>query len=123
MYTQHNRQKARAKRHQRVRRYIMGTTERPRLAVFRSLHHVSAQIIDDSTGRTLAAASTYEEAVRQTAVGSLTSCSAAAAVGKALAERALKAGITAVVFDRSGYPYHGRIQALAEAARQAGMRF
>src|SRR5215472_7149738 len=112
----------RMRRHARVRRRIGGTPQRPRLSVFRSLHHVYAQIIDDATGRTLAAASTREKSV----AAGLTSLSAAAAaekVGKIIAERAEEKGVKTVVFDRGGYKYHGRIKALADAARSAGLEF
>jgi large subunit ribosomal protein L18 len=105
-----------------VRTKIRGTQARPRLTVFRSLHHLYAQLIDDGVGRTLAAASTTD-ADLQTALKSSTSAEAAAAVGKSIAERARKVGIESVVFDRSGFPYHGRIKELADAARAAGLKF
>ncbi|HET9050455.1 MAG TPA: 50S ribosomal protein L18 [Candidatus Dormibacteraeota bacterium] len=122
MFTKHDRRAARDRRHARVRRSVRGTSERPRLAIFRSLHHISAQVIDDAAGRTLAAASTYESEVRK---GLKVSANADAArrVGTAVAERAKAAGVTRVVFDRGGYMYHGRVQALADAAREAGMEF
>jgi large subunit ribosomal protein L18 len=122
MYTKHDRRVARDRRHGRVRKVVSGTPARPRLAVFRSLHHISAQLIDDTAGRTLAAASTYEPAVREGLTGTA-NAAAAAAVGKAIAERAVAAGATTVVFDRAGYQYHGRIKALADAARSAGLEF
>jgi large subunit ribosomal protein L18 len=122
MYTKHDRRAARDRRHTRVRKGVKGTPERPRLAIFRSLHHISAQVIDDSAGRTLAAASTYEADVRKGASASA-NADAAATVGKAVAERAKAAGVTKVVFDRGGYLYHGRVKALADAAREAGMEF
>ena len=108
----------REKRHKRVRRHVYGTAERPRLAVFRSNRGVAAQLIDDTSGRTLAAASWLN-------VGKAkgTKSEQAAAVGKMLAENAKKAGIERVVFDRAGYLYHGRVKALAEAAREGGLRF
>ena len=112
----------RQKRHRRVRSRVQGAAERPRLSVFRSLNHISAQIIDDGSGRTLVAASTSEGDLRK-AVKSTANLSAAEAVGKAVAERAAKAGIKTVVFDRGGYIYHGRVKALAEAARSAGLEF
>ena len=116
-----NRQRElRRTRHRRVRRKVSGTPERPRLAVFRSTRHMVAQVIDDSTGRTLAAASTVESALRSGATGNKT---AAAAVGKLVAERAREAGISRVVFDRGGFLYHGRIAAVADAAREAGLEF
>lgn len=108
------------RRHARIRRRVFGTAERPRLAVFRSNQHIYAQIIDDTAHHTLIAASTVEsEVLEKDASGSTQE--AAAAVGKAVAERALKAGITQVVFDRGGKLYHGRVAALAEAAREAGL--
>jgi large subunit ribosomal protein L18 len=116
-----NRQRElRRTRHRRVRRKVSGTAERPRLAVFRSARHMVAQVIDDSTGRTIAAASTVESSLRSGATGNKT---AAAAVGKLVAERAKDAGISRVVFDRGGFLYHGRIAAVADAARQAGLEF
>ena len=122
MYTKHDRRAARDRRHARVRRVVRGTETRPRLAVFRSLHHISAQLIDDSRGHTLAAASTYEAALRKE-LTSTAATAAATAVGRALAERALAAGASRVVFDRGGYLYHGRVRALADAAREAGLEF
>ncbi|HZW76184.1 MAG TPA: 50S ribosomal protein L18 [Caldimonas sp.] len=112
----------RARRHARVRRRITGAAERPRLSVFRSLHHLYAQLIDDATGKTLAAASTREKAVAD-GLESNASSAAAEKVGKIIAERAKAKGINAVVFDRGGYKYHGRIKALADAARGAGLEF
>ena len=117
MLKQFDRKGARAKRHRRVRVRVSGSPERPRLSVYRSLHHVYAQLIDDGAGRTLAAASTVD---LKTGKNDL---SAAQAVGKAIAERAKKAGVTEVVFDRGGFLYHGRIKALADAAREAGLEF
>ncbi len=111
----------RIRRHARVRKQIVGTTARPRLAVFRSARHISAQVIDDSTGRTVAAASTVEAALRS--AGSGGNVSAATSVGRLLAERATAAGVTKVVFDRGGFRYHGRVAALADAARKAGLEF
>ena len=110
----------RLRRHHRVRKKVTGTPERPRLAVFRSNKHFVAQVIDDSTGRTLASASTLEDAV---ASGSTGNAAAAASVGKAIAERAKAAGVSAVVFDRGGFLYHGRVAACADAAREAGLEF
>ncbi|MBE3585286.1 MULTISPECIES: 50S ribosomal protein L18 [Desulfofundulus] len=112
----------RAKRHLRVRKKISGTAERPRLNVFRSLKHIYAQIIDDDRGVTLVSASTLSPELR----GQLKSGSnkeAAAAVGRLVAQKALERGIKKVVFDRGGYIYHGRVKALAEAAREAGLEF
>jgi large subunit ribosomal protein L18 len=122
MYKKHDRRLARDRRHVRVRKVVSGTPGRPRLAVFRSLHHISAQVIDDTAGRTLAAASTYEPELRGGLKGTA-NATAAAAVGKAVAERAVAAGAPVVVFDRAGYLYHGRVKALADAARSAGLEF
>jgi large subunit ribosomal protein L18 len=111
-------QQARLRRHRRVRAKVTGTTARPRLAVYRSNKTISAQVIDDSAGRTLAAASSQDKSL-----GSLKRADAPAAVGKLVAERAAKAGIATVVFDRGGYLYHGRVKALADAAREHGLEF
>jgi large subunit ribosomal protein L18 len=116
------RRESRVKRHKRVRKNVHGEAGRPRLSVYRSLNHISAQVIDDIAGRTLVAASSSESGLRQ-AQKSTTGLSAAEAVGKAVAQRAKDAGITTVVFDRGGYIYHGRVRALAEAARSAGLEF
>jgi len=110
----------RKRRHRRVRRKVAGTTARPRLAVFRSNRHMVAQVIDDATGRTVAAASTVEKDLRASATGNT---EAATAVGRLVAERAQAAGVSQVVFDRGGFAYHGRVAAVAEAARQAGLEF
>ncbi|MBD2109391.1 MULTISPECIES: 50S ribosomal protein L18 [unclassified Nodosilinea] len=107
------------RRHVRIRRRVFGTSERPRLAVFRSNQHIYAQIIDDTAHHTLVAASTVEPDVLKDESGATQD--SAAVVGKLVAERALKAGITQVVFDRGGKLYHGRVAALAEAAREAGL--
>ena len=119
MYRSHDRKAARVRRHRRVRKVVAGTPERPRLCVHRSLKHISVQIIDDHQGQTLAAASTQEEKLR--GKGSL--AKSAELVGAAIAERAKEKGVTEVVFDRGGYIYHGRIAALAAAARKAGLVF
>lgn len=113
---------ARRLRHARVRRSVKGTAERPRLYVFRSLKHVQAQVYDDSSGRVLAAASTVEPAVRENAKGKPKS-EQARLVGAQIASRAREKGISSVVFDRGGYQYHGRVKALAEAAREGGLKF
>lgn len=105
--------------HKRIRRRVAGTNERPRLAVFRSLNHIYAQIIDDGPGQTLAAASSVEKDLR----GKGGAVEGAKQIGKAVAERAKLKGITKVVFDRGGYQYHGRVKALADAAREAGLEF
>jgi large subunit ribosomal protein L18 len=112
----------RIRRHRRVRRRVFGTPERPRLAVFRSLRHTYAQVIDDTAGRTLAAASTQSPELRD-AIERGGNCDAARAVGKRLAEKAIAHGVRAVVFDRGGYKYHGRVRALAEGAREGGLAF
>ncbi len=108
--------------HLRVRTRVTGTPERPRLCVFRSLNHLYAQVVDDRTGRTLVSASSLDKETRKQLKGG-GNVAAAKLVGKAIAERARAAGIEQVVFDRGGYKYHGRIQALAEAAREAGLKF
>jgi large subunit ribosomal protein L18 len=117
-----SRNKLRLRRHARVRRRMTGSPQRPRLSVFRSLHHIYAQLIDDATGSTLAAASTREKSIGGD-LSSRKSVGAAEKVGAAIAQRAKDKGITAVVFDRGGYKYHGRIKALADAARGAGLEF
>ncbi|MEJ5220404.1 50S ribosomal protein L18 [Tepidiforma flava] len=113
---------ARKRRHLRVRKKVSGTPQRPRLNVFRSAQHIYAQVIDDTTGHTLAAASDVEPALAEQAKGK-TKTERAALVGAAIAERARAKGIEAVVFDRGGFLYHGRVRALAEAAREAGLGF
>ena len=114
--------KARRNRHRRVRMKISGTPERPRLNVFRSLKHIYAQVIDDTLGRTLVVASTIDDRV-VSQIGGKTKTEQATAVGKVIAERAQEVGISEVVFDRGGYQYHGRVKALAEAARESGLKF
>jgi len=110
------------KRRRRVRQNVIGTAERPRLNVFRSSAHIYAQVIDDMKGATLAAASSLDKSLR-TSLKSTSSIEAAKAVGKLLADRAIAAQVSAVVFDRGGRMYHGRIKALAEASREAGLQF
>lgn len=105
-------------RHKRLRKRVAGTPERPRLAVYRSLKHISAQVIDDSSGSTLAAASTLEKSFKATG-----NAEGAKKVGEAIAKRAIEKGIKAVVFDRGGFRYHGRVASLADAAREAGLEF
>ena len=112
--------RSRRRRHHRVRKNVTGTSVRPRLAVFRSNKHITAQVIDDVTGRTLAAASTIEADLRS---GATSNRGAATAVGRLVAERAKAAGVERVVFDRGGFLYHGRVAALADAAREAGLEF
>jgi len=122
MITPVDRAAERSRIHTRIRKKISGTTQRPRLCVYRSVNHIYAQIVDDSAGKTLAAASTVEKTVSggAKATGNV---AAAKTVGKAIADRARAKGIETVVFDRGGYIYHGRIKALAEAAREAGLKF
>jgi len=122
MATLKSRNALRMRRNERIRKRLQGSADRPRLSVFRSLHHVYAQVIDDKTGRTLVAASTREKTVAN-GLKSLAGTDAAQRVGTMLAQRAKEKGVTAVVFDRGGYRYHGRIKALADAARSAGLEF
>ena len=122
MITKKSSQEARQKRHQRIRNRVQGTPQRPRLAVFRSLKHMYAQVIDDTRGHTLAAASTLDPQVRGELAG-LPKVEEAARVGRLVAERAKAAGVEAVVFDRAGYLYHGRVRRLADAAREGGLVF
>jgi large subunit ribosomal protein L18 len=109
-------------RHRRLRKRVAGTAETPRLAVFGSLKHIYAQVIDDATGRTLVSASSMDKSLKD-ALKSTGSQDAAKAVGKLVAEKALAQGISAVVFDRGGHVYQGRVKALADAAREAGLKF
>jgi large subunit ribosomal protein L18 len=120
MTTVASRGAARRKRHDRIRLTLAGTAARPRLAVFRSLNHIYAQIIDDASGTTLVAASTVEKELRSSKA---TKSEEAASIGKLIAQRAKAAGIDRVVFDRAGYRYHGRIKSLADAARESGLDF
>jgi large subunit ribosomal protein L18 len=113
---------ARRRRHERVRKQVHGTATRPRLCVFRSLSHIYAQVVDDDGGRTLVAASDLEQEARVGADGAKKT-GRAALVGRLVGKRSLGKGITEVVFDRAGYKYHGRVKALAEAAREAGLKF
>lgn len=119
MSTPFDRRVARRRRHHRIRKTVTGTPARPRLVVFRSSRHISAQVVDDSEGRTLASASTQQAGVAD----GLTGVAAAAVVGRLVAERARDAGVQTVIFDRGGYRFHGRIAALAEAAREGGLGF
>lgn len=116
-----NCQLARERRHRRVRIKVSGTPSRMRLNVFRSLNHIYAQVIDDTAGRTLASACTLDAEIRK--ADNQNKTEKARLVGKLIAQRAIKKGINQVVFDRGGYKYHGRIKALAEAAREAGLKF
>ena len=122
MVSKESRAKIREKKHYRMRNRFAGTTERPRLAVFRSNNHMYAQIIDDSVGHTLVSASTLQKEVKAE-LEKTNDVAAAAYLGKVIAERALKKGIKEVVFDRGGFIYQGKVKALAEAAREAGLEF
>ncbi len=122
MVNKKSRQSVRIKKHKRIRNRFSGTGERPRLAVFRSNNHMYAQIIDDTVGNTLTSASTLEKEL-QSELEKTNNVDAAAYIGKVIAKRALEKGITTVVFDRGGYLYHGKVKALAEAAREAGLQF
>lgn len=115
-----SRQEVRRAVHSRIRKKVKGTSERPRLAVFRSLNHVYAQVIDDVNGVTLCSASSVEKSA---GIGNGGNVDAAKSIGKLIAERAKEKGISSVVFDRGGYIYHGRVKSLAEAAREAGLQF
>src|SRR5687768_7421149 len=115
------RREGRLRRHRRVRKKVHGTAARPRLAVHRSNKHITVQVIDDDAGRTLAAAASTE--IDQRSAGSGATVAAATRVGELIAERAKAAGVSTVVFDRGGYAYHGRVAAIAEAARNAGLEF
>jgi len=119
-YSTKQKHEARIRRHRRVRKKVRGEATRPRLAVFRSNKHIVAQVIDDRSGRTLAAASTHEADLRGSGTGNK---EAAAKVGRLVAERAKAAGIEKVVFDRGGFIYHGKVKALADAAREGGLQF
>ena len=120
MIRKESRSKIRAKKHYKLRNRINGTSERPRLSVFRSNDHMYAQIIDDTVGNTLVSASTTQKDVKAEKTNDV---AAASYLGKVIAERALAKGITEVVFDRGGFIYHGKIEALADAAREAGLKF
>ena len=122
MMSKKSRTDVRVKKHRRLRNYLNGTSERPRLAVFRSNNHMYAQIIDDTVGNTLVAASTVEKEI-SAELEHTNTVEAAAYVGTVVAKRALEKGITTVVFDRGGFIYQGKIQALADAAREAGLEF
>jgi large subunit ribosomal protein L18 len=117
------RNEIRTRIHKRIRRRVAGTQERPRLAIFRSINHIYAQVIDDQQGHTLAAAASTEKDLQKALGGKGGNVEGAKLIGKAVAERAKDKGITRVVFDRGGYLYHGRVKALADAARQAGLEF
>ncbi len=118
----HNRRKARHKRHKRIRKELFGLAERPRFNVYKSFKHIYAQIIDDSSGHTLTSASSLDKELRGK-LGTGGNVKAATEVGNLVASRAIHKGIKKVVFDRGGYPYHGRVRALADAARGKGLEF
>ncbi|MBQ2801550.1 MAG: 50S ribosomal protein L18 [Lachnospiraceae bacterium] len=122
MVSKKSRTEVRLKKHRRIRNRFSGTAERPRLAVFRSNNHMYAQIIDDTVGNTLVAASTLDKDVKAQ-VEKTNNVDAAACVGTAIAKKAIEKGIKEVVFDRGGFVYHGKVQALADAAREAGLEF
>jgi len=122
MINKESRTKIRVKKHLRMRNKLQGTTERPRLSVYRSEKHIYAQIIDDTKGNTLVAASTVEKAITSV-LDATSNIDAAKAVGEAVAKKALAKGISQVVFDRGGFLYHGRVKAVADAAREAGLQF
>ena len=122
MVSKKSRTEVREKKHSRMRNHLAGTAERPRLAVFRSNNHMYAQIIDDTVGNTLVAASTAEKAIKAE-LEKTNNVDAAAYVGTVIAKRAIEKGIKEVVFDRGGFIYHGKVQALADAAREAGLEF
>ena len=122
MIKKKSRSEIRAKKHRRMRHTLSGTSERPRLAVFRSNNHMYAQVIDDTVGKTLCAASTLDKEVKD-AVEKTNNVEAATKLGSVIADRALSAGVKQVVFDRGGFIYAGKVQALAEAAREAGLDF
>ena len=122
MVSKESRSKVRAKKHMRIRNRFSGSAERPRLAVFRSNNHVYAQVIDDVNGTTLVSASTVEKDIKAE-LKNTDDIEAAMKVGDVVAKRALEKGIKAVVFDRGGYIYHGKVKALADAAREAGLEF
>ena len=111
------------KRHKRLRRFLTGTQERPRLSVFRSNNHIYAQVIDDYAQQTICAASTVDKEFKKDSDKSSSNCASSSAVGSLLAKRAIKKGVKQVVFDRGGNIYHGRVKALAEAARKGGLKF
>jgi large subunit ribosomal protein L18 len=122
MGTLNLRTQARIKRKKRIRKKMVGTSSRPRLCVFRSARHIYAQVIDDTSGRTIAAASSMEKAVRENSEAKK-KLHAAATVGKMVGQRAMESGIKKVVFDRNGFLYHGRVKAVSEGAREAGLKF
>jgi large subunit ribosomal protein L18 len=122
MITPLDRARERSRIHRRIRRKILGNSQKPRLCVYRSLNHIYAQVVDDLVGKTLVCASTLDKEIRSD-TSKAGNVAAAKAVGKKVAERAIAKGIESVVFDRGGYLYHGRVKALAEAAREGGLKF
>ena len=118
-----SRKKQTQKRHKRLRRFLAGTQDRPRLSVFRSNNHIYAQVIDDDAQQTICSASTVDKELKKDPDKSLSNCAASSDVGSLLAKRAIKKGVKQVVFDRGGNIYHGRVKALAEAARKGGLKF
>ena len=118
-----SRKKQTQKRHKRLRRFLAGTQDRPRLSVFRSNNHIYAQVIDDDAQQTICAASTVDKELKKDSIKSSSNCASSSDVGSLLAKRAIKKGIKQVVFDRGGNIYHGRVKALAEAARKGGLKF
>ena len=111
------------KRHRRLRRFLIGNEARPRLSVYRSNNHIYAQVIDDNSQKTICSASTIDKELKEKSKKLLSDCNSSSIVGKLLAKRAIKKGIKQVIFDRGGNLYHGRVKALAEAAREAGLNF
>ena len=122
MYTPVNKREQRKKRHRRIRKRVLGTVERPRMVVYKSLNHMYIQIINDEIGHTIVSAATNEKTIRD-AVNGMSKTEKAKYLGKIIAERAIEKGIKKVVFDRGGFKYQGRVKALAEAAREAGLEF
>jgi len=122
VYTPVNRKEQRGKRHRRIRKKVFGTAERPRMAVYKSLKHMYVQIINDEIGHTIVSAATNEKAISE-AIKGMSKTEQAKYLGRVIAERATQKGIKKVVFDRGGFKYQGRVQALAEAAREAGLEF
>ena len=118
-----SRKKQTQKRHKRLRRFLNGTNIRPRLSVFRSNNHIYAQVIDDQAQTTICSASTIDKELKEDPIKSSSTCDSSIAVGSLVAKRAIKKGIKEVIFDRGGNIYHGRVKALAEAAREAGLKF
>ena len=118
-----SRKKQTQKRHKRLRRFLNGTNTRPRLSVFRSNNHIYAQVIDDQTQTTICSASTIDKELKEDSIKPSSTCDSSIAVGSLVAKRAIKKGIKEVIFDRGGNIYHGRVKALAEAAREAGLKF